>query len=321
MYRKGTIVTKREIGGYFPLFTQKQENTFFETGIGLNCGRAGLRYLIRQEKITKLWVPAFTCPVVWETVEQEGCQVLFYEISEDFRPKEAIPSEDYLLYTNYFGLCETQVKELEATHPYLLVDNTQSLFSPKMGLGSFNSLRKFIGVAEGGYLYYEDKTPLSLARDIAATRYVPLLQRVEESAQAGYGLYVENERYFEECHLKRMSQLTEYIAHSQNFQEIAEKRRENFLELHSYLQEKNTLEAFVLGEQVPMCYPLLLPVDGLREKLIGDHIYIPTYWKHQKDRHTGNLMERYLLPLPIDQRYDKETMSYLLERINYFIST
>lgn len=95
----------KEIGGYFGL-ELSQAGPFHRDILDFNSGHSALRYLIRVQRIKKLHVPYYTCPVIWDSVEWEGCEFSFYEIGEDFLPVDDLPETDYILYTNYFGgLC------------------------------------------------------------------------------------------------------------------------------------------------------------------------------------------------------------------------
>ena len=72
-----------------------------------------------------------------------------------------------------------------------------------------------------------------------------------------------------------------------------------------------------------MVYPLLVKsMDSdkeMRSELIENNIYIATYWAGQKDKGYGDKLEKYLLPLPIDQRYSVEDMEYMVNKIKKLI--
>ena len=65
-----------------------------------------------------------------------------------------------------------------------------------------------------------------------------------------------------------------------------------------------------------MVYPLLIEKKGLREKLIAARIYVARYWDDDsgvvpKDSFSAYL-SKYLLPLPVDQRYGPEAMGRII---------
>ena len=72
-------------------------------------------------------------------------------------PTIIFDDNSYVLYTNYFGICAKNIKELAKKYKNLIVDNAQAFYMPKYGIASFNSLRKFFGVPDGSFLMC-DKT-------------------------------------------------------------------------------------------------------------------------------------------------------------------
>lgn len=310
-----------ELGGYVQLQVPTKKQDYFTEALGFNCGRNALRYVIRAENIKHLWLPAFICPVVWEAVEKEACQVSFYEIDENFMPILPPPTTEYLLYVNYFGLCNKQVEELEEKYPLLLVDNTQNMFAKQQGLASFNSLRKFFGVPDGSYLFYPSnqyKNYVQLETDVSYDRCDHLLQRVECGAQAGYASVLEHEEKFRSFPVKKISKLSARLLEAGDFELIATQRRDNFTIIQSHLQQSNLLPSFDTCNGVPMVYPFLVEYSGLKEYLIREKIYVPTFWKGQKDTRFGKFLEENLIALPIDQRYGADEMLYMVKKIEEY---
>ena len=94
----------KEIGGFFGLeINEKKE--FYPDLISLNSGRNALRYIIRAYSIKEIYVPYYTCPVVWDVLEAENCKISFYNIDKNFMPTQEFEQDSYLLYTNYYGVC------------------------------------------------------------------------------------------------------------------------------------------------------------------------------------------------------------------------
>jgi len=109
-----------------------------------------------------------------------------------------------------------------------------------------------------------------------------------------------------------MSDLTRMVLASFDYNKIRAKRANNFKQMHELLGKYNEL---ILDDQTetPMVYPFLCKKDGLRQHLIGNRVYVPQWWKHVTDSPISNDWERhvstYLLPIPIDQRYDTVDIS------------
>ena len=73
----------------------------------------------------------------------------------------------------------------------------------------------------------------------------------------------------------------------------------------------------VLDENdVPLVYPYMTTKENLRKKLINNKIYVATYWNPQPETMPESLFQRYIIPLPIDQRYSKVDMQRILEVID-----
>ena len=63
----------------------------------------------------------------------------------------------------------------------------------------------------------------------------------------------------------------------------------------------------------PFVYPLLIEEPGLRQRVVGNHIYTPQWWKYLLNEVPQDSVEarlsKWLLPLPVDQRYTEQDMN------------
>lgn len=89
----------------------------------------------------------------------------------------------------------------------------------------------------------------------------------------------------------------------------------NFRILHARLGRFNELPLSVSPDGVPMAYPLLTKVRGVRESLVRKRVYVTRLWREVYERPAVSAEERYLvdhlLPLPIDQRYGRHDMNFI----------
>lgn len=115
--------------------------------------RNALRYLIRTYGIKEIYIPYYLCDVIRHAIFQEGAKAIFYHIDDNFMPTKDFPKESFILYPNYFGICDKNVFRLNKIYPKLIVDNAHALYAEPMGFASFNSLRKFLPVESGAYLW------------------------------------------------------------------------------------------------------------------------------------------------------------------------
>lgn len=308
----------QEIGGFFELELCAGYE-WHKNALRLNSARSCLRYLIKAAHIEKLWLPQYTCPIIFESAEREGIKIEYYSINTEMLPNTEFEEDDFVLYTNYFGLCGSQIDKLSAKYKYLIIDNSQGFFEEAKGFASFYSPRKFFGVPDGGYLYCPKEYEMPLEQDISVNRYRHLLNRLEFGAEKAYCYFTENEQLIDTENIKWMSLSTRKLLDSIDYKRCIERRKRNFEYLHTHLKDINDY-AIKTQQGVPMVYPLLVNKAGIREKLIENKIFIPTYWKGQRDKEYGAFLEQYLIPLPIDQRYTIKDMRRIVECIDQVIS-
>lgn len=311
------------IGGYFSLELPLREE-YHKDAIRLNTGRNCLEYILHARGYKKVYVPYYTCEAVLEPVNKLGIPYEFYHIDIHFEIKErfTLKADEALLYTNYFGLKQRYVEQLaEQTGFRLIVDNTQAFYAnPIQGIDTFYTCRKFFGVADGAYLYTDKLLDDEFVQDESYDRMAHLLKRIDLSAEQGFADFRKVDDGLDNQSIRKMSKLTQRILQSIDYEAAAKKRRENFQILHEVLGEENYLVLTLDEDTVPMVYPFLAPIKGLREKLIENKVFIARYWPNVLDWTTKDDIE-YLLayemqPLPIDQRYDKIDLKRIIDVIN-----
>jgi len=114
--------------------------------------RDSLSYVIRHFNINEMHIPYYLCDVVRHTLVQEGCKPIFYHINDDFMPTDEFDKNDFVLYPNYFGVCDKNANKLSKIYPNLILDNAHAFFTQPLGIASFNSAYKF-GLGEFSYLF------------------------------------------------------------------------------------------------------------------------------------------------------------------------
>ena len=112
-----------------------------------------------------------------------------------------------------------------------------------------------------------------------------------------------------------MSNLTHALLSGIDYETVAERRRANYQYLDSLIGDSNAFVLPELGGQVPMIYPYLTEDKDLRSRLIQNKIYVATYWNDVLSHVSAESLEsnyvNYLLPLPMDQRYGIEELTYI----------
>ena len=312
----------KEIGGFIELELQKNKH-FHKNAILLNSARNALRYVIRAYNIQKIHVPYYTCPVVWDAIKAESCKIIPYQINEHFMPKVEFDENDFILYTNYFGICAKQIKNLAKIYKNLIIDNAMSFFTPHFGLASFYSPRKFFGVADGGILLCDKKLDEKFAKDTSYQRFSHLIKRVDINSNFAYEDFRHSEDSLDDEPIKEMSNLSEKLLCACNYKRAKRKRVRNFNLLAKELNSVNLLKTKKLDElDVPSHYPLMLKnTDKIYKILLENKIYCPRFWPGTIDLMKGSKCEiernfcNNLIPLIIDQRYGKTQLKKIISVI------
>lgn len=303
----------KEIGGYFEL-ELRDAGEFYADAIHLNSDRNGIRYIVRAYRINTIYAPAFTCPVVWDALRDEGCEIRFYNVGEDFFPLQIQEHNAWVLYTNYFGICDKQVNKMRQCYPNLIVDQAQAFYAPPTELCVY-SPRKFFGLPDGGLLYTQKKLYGDLPEGVSFHRMSHLLRRLDEGGSAGYSDFCENDATLNHEPITQMSRLTQHLLRNIQYQLVAECRQKNFAYLHKFLKDSNEILFEPGSFTAPMVYPYLNRSFGSdwKKRLIEQQIFVATYWRGQQDPGWGEVLTQNMLALPIDQRYGIKEMQRILE--------
>jgi hypothetical protein len=299
----------KPIGGYFSLELSEGES-YHPQAIALNTGRNCLEYIMRCRNYRKVYIPYYTCEAVMEPFQKLDIPYEYYHINErlEIAKDISLGSEEALLYTNYFGLKQTYVERLARQYgKQLIVDNTQAFYAkPIAGVDTFYSCRKFFGVPDGAYLYTDAKADFEMEQDVSCDRVSFLMKRLDLGAEAGYADFQEQSKRLVGQPIKRMSNLTEQMMNGIDYRSVAQRRKENYKYLHQHLTETNQLSLELDEDAIPMVYPYLTKDGELKQKLIDERIYVPTYWPNVLewigDKDFESLLVRNTCFLPIDQR-------------------
>jgi hypothetical protein len=309
-----------EIGGYFEL--ELKNRVPYHTGLALNTGRNAFEYLLRSRKYKKVYLPYYICDAVLEPLFKLDIPHVFYHINEDLETINFSfnAQDEALLYVNYFSLKYDYVSKLAQQSENLIIDNSQAFFCPVVpSIDTFYSARKFFGVPDGAYLYTTSKLEESFEEDSSFNRMSHLINRIELGAEQGYKDFLQNEERLSNQPIRLMSKITKSILSNINYEYVKKCREDNFKYLHKHLSCINKLKIDYDNINGPMVYPFLYEKEGLKEKMIDKKIFVATYWgnifKQCQRKDWEYYLAKYLIPLPIDQRYDTQQMNFILEQI------
>ena len=312
----------KSIGGYFS-FELNQQTEYHQDAIRLNTGRNAFEFILLANSYKKIYIPYFTCDSLLEPLNKHQIKFDFYSINERFEPLfdfSNVQSDEAFLLINYFGIKDTYIRRVAELCKNLIIDATQSFFfKPIKNIEIFYSPRKFFGVPDGAYLYCKKTLDMTFEKDISFKRCSHLLKRLEFDAKSGFEDFKNNEAQLKNQSIKEMSNLTQSILKTINYDRSLKNRKNNFKFLDKYLRQTNKLNLNLLSNEVPMVYPYWNNDKIMRKKLVENKIFTAIYWPSILDRCAENsleyLMTKEIIYLPIDQRYTKVHLKSMIDHI------
>ncbi len=310
----------REIGGYFALETLSGSE-FYPELTAVNTARHALIYIMSARKAKKIYLPYFLCESVGLACKKYKIETAFYNIDRNFLPvfDKQLSNDEWLYIVNYYGQINNEkAKEFKYRFGNVIFDNVQAFFQkPVKGIDTVYSCRKFFGVPDGGYASTEVRLVEALPQDISMNRLRHLIGRLEgKSASDYYADFKANDHAFMEAETASMSLFTHNILRAINYDEVIEKRNNNFHVLSEKLGYINGIDLKVpIG---PYAYPFYCK-NGMeiKKRLAEKKIFVATLWPNvlEMDGTIEKDFAENILPLPCDQRYDEEEMIYVAEEL------
>jgi hypothetical protein len=145
------------------------------------------------------------------------------------------------------------------------------------------------------------------------------LRRCEGDPEKAYHLFIENNKKLSGLPIMHMSELTRKLLANIRYDDVAKRRRDNYRTLENLLGRLNNLNVGLVGDAVPLTYPLLTRHIELRKQLIRSRIYTAVYWPNVIERsQPGSIEHHYasaIVHLPIDQRYCIDQMKQIAKEV------
>ena len=306
----------------------------FMTGreVFLVNARSCIWLLIQRLRPPQVWVPSYLCHTILSAIDPNITVLRYYEVNYDLKVisnewVSEVTSGDLVILIDYFGFPYDHklgacIKEKGA---WVLEDASQALLSTHVGHQSdfvLYSIRKWIGVPDGGILRFPEGTPLD-DMSLEAPRptwwlkafYATILRRQFDEGhptREWFHLYREAEESAPTGPYA-MSQLSRNVIECcVDYSTIAGRRVENYRRLLSGLADYAVLP--VLEESVvPLGFPVRVQRrDEVREALFRHEIYPPVHWQIEgvvpagyRDSHR---LSRTIMTIPCDQRYTEGDM-------------
>ena len=314
-----------EIGSFIEL-DLRNTGEFYEGEhvLRLNSARAGIYHACKLYDVSSVFIPYYQCNTVGNFLAKQGLTVHYYHINDRFEPiGEPNALNSAWLIVNYFGILSNQyLSEISKKYNNIIIDNAPAFFNNPIE-NSYNiySTRKFFGVPDGCYVIgskAQDKS-LEYGLDESSEMAGFLLKRIEKGCSAVYADRMKNEERIDNSGILKMSKLTQALLANVDYAKIAQKRRRNFFQAHKLYHSINLIDPLnnMDDDCVPMVYPLVIEQEDLVRKLADRKIYTGRWWHHVLALVEAGTFEAYMskfmIPIPIDQRYGDAELHYTSE--------
>ena len=356
------------IGGDFGLSLAKlyepdrqDFRAFFDTEerayILFDSGRSALKRCLQDLAFNRneiFLLPSYICPAVLQPFNELHVHYEFYEVDDQLRINvESIKRKMRrnvrgLLIIHYFGFpVATEFSDYWGefqNRPILVEDCSQALLTRQDGkwLGrrgdySFTSLRKWLPVPDGAWLFSKHELPdIDLSSEktgflskrmlgiILKDAYLKQEYTSEEEYQSYLRLLREAEAALDaQSDIVGISDWTVKLLNKFDWQAIMSSRQHNYRRLVSCLEDIKAIRPLFPELPRGVC-PLGFPIivnspegrDRLKEFLVQHGIYPPIHWKLPMEVNETEFLEswnlsRRILTIPIDQRYSETEMEYI----------
>jgi dTDP-4-amino-4,6-dideoxygalactose transaminase len=261
----------------------------------------------------------------------------FYEVDYDLKVRSnewvsEVTSGDLVIFIDYFGFPHDRrfAAQVKAKGAWVLEDACQALLSSHVGVISdfvLFSLRKWIGVPDGGILRVPQDFPLdgiSLTMP-ASTWWLKALEAAILRREFDDGVPTrEWFKFYRDAEDTAptgpyaMSQLSQAIfEYSVDYSLATQRRRDNYRTLLGRLAHY-ALFPQIDSDVVPLGFPVRVAKrDAVRQGLFDCEIYPPVHWPldgvvppKYEDSHR---LASQIMTLPCDQRYGPEDMQRMAE--------
>ncbi len=322
-----------------------------------SSGRGAIKHLLNNLNVEKVaLLPNFTCHSVVTPFIDKGYQVYFYRIKEDLTIDlndllEAVKkhSPKILYLQDYFGFDTLSnlthyYKQFQSQNITIVKDVTHSW------LGDFNvdnadyyiaSLHKWFEIPDGGMVASSKHSILDLDSNHEQKELIDLFVKLyrlknkyfatgNEEIKSMYrpilpkiGDVFDNDK-----NIYSISKLSRNVISMTNFENIKNKRRDNYSTLLKGLKDSEILKPVFdnLDEDVTPLY-FTIYINGerrdLQNMLADNDIYCPVIWPTPKiiaDFYNDDSLSHFerILSIPCDQRYDQSDMMRIIECIRKY---
>jgi hypothetical protein len=317
---------------------------FYQQARYYASGRQAIEAIIKQNKWSRIWIPAYFCYEVVEAIKATGIKVSFYNDNPlhegDEEEVRQLPYQDgdVLLRMNYFGL---RTKRTNSGIPMPVIeDHSHDLISDWARLSDADwciaSIRKILPTAAGGILWSPQKHQLPATlqetqqcKKMAELRYEAMQMKKDYlkgsvvDKDAFRAKYIKSEDLLGNLSISGIDAESQNIAQTMNIRMWCDLKTENWLTAYELLKDKFN----VLGT-TDSRYPFSLVIvtsaanerDNLKSYLIKHQIYPAVLWQLPEDTQFKDALDisQRILSIHCDARYSKRAIVEMCSIINNY---
>ena len=324
-----------------------------------SCGRSALAGIIQYGREVlewkRLWIPAYYCPEVVETILAIGISTKFYFDSPVDRvivPRDVLPG-DAILIVNFFGVkSREEYEEIFRLGIPVIEDHSHdpwSLWAMQSQASYLTaSLRKTLPIPDGGATWSNIGAPLppqpssnGKSSSVPAEKIEAMLLKTLYLA----GKISDKARYLElfndakqqlclstidrQCGEEPISELSKVILNSFPWRAWRGKRSANYWRLRQQVREQSGMKVLESNRQdvCPIMMTLLFPSrkkrDMTKERLIEHSIYPAVIWpiegSHAWASERAKILSGQILSIHCDGRYSLADMDKIAATLSQCI--
>lgn len=316
---------KKEYGGYLPLellINHKNRVGYYDSYNikSFNTIKASIPLIKEKLNVEEIYVPHFLCPNVIIEIKRNFNKVVFYNLNKKLLPCLEELNNKVIYIVNYFGILDKKIKRLVKKHQktIFIIDNAHSFFcKPILRDNVYNlySCKKFFGVPDGGYLITLADIYSPYQKSFSSSISSYLIQSLEEGTNSCYNEKKRVDNIINNNY-SGISFFSEKILSLIDYKKIIKIRRRNFKIYNKEFKSKNIIQCE--KRSIPYVYPLNVG-KNIKDELIRKLIYVPTLWNmdtNEKEIEFELFIKDKTLFLPLDQRYDKSDIVYIINVVN-----
>lgn len=316
---------KKEYGGFLPLELPEEKSFYYakyKYVLQFNTVKAAIPLLQKKLNTDTVYVPYYLCPNVISELKKSFRNVCFFNIDSSLLPKIDDTSNKLIYLVNYFGIMDNHIRKYikKNKKAIFILDNAHSFyFKPIMQNNVYNlySCKKFFGVPDGGYLISKEYVAENPDTIFSNEYSNYLIKSLEEGTNSCYAeKKVVDDRINSEY--SGISIFTKKLLYGLDYNSIKQMRKRNFKILDKAFSHINKIKCE--KSSVPYLYPLFIDIN-IKKTLIEHKIYVPTLWGQcleQNQEFEKELAENTVF-LPLDQRYKKEDMKYIVCLVKQYV--